>query len=96
MADVGDIQVSRTSHWERRWGAGVNDRSLTMDVCGWGGDSKEGETNHSENDIRKRWGRRDRLKVLSISDKSLVAEGSMAEVGISPPRNSEKPHAPVA
>ena len=44
----------------------------------------------------KRWGRRDRLKVLSISDKSLGVEGSMSEVGIPPPHNLEKLHAPVA
>ena len=34
--------------------------------------------------------------MLSISDESLGAEGSMSEVGIPLPHNSDKPHAPVA
>ena len=96
MAGAGDVQVGGASHWERRWGAGVNERDLTISSCGWGGSRKEGETNDPENDRRKRWGRRARLKVLSISDESLGAEGSMSEVGIPLPHNSDKPHAPVA
>ena len=49
-------------HRERKWGAGVNERALTMDGCVWGGGRKEGETNDPENDRIKRWRRRDRLK----------------------------------
>ena len=51
-----------------------------MNGCGWGGGSKERETNYPENDRRERWGRRARVKLLSISDKSLGVEGSMSEV----------------
>ena len=64
--------------------------------CGWGGGRKEGQTNDPENNRGKRWGRSDRLKVLSIINKSLGTEGSMSEVGIPPPHNSDKPHALVA
>ena len=34
--------------------------------------------------------------MLSISDNSLGVEGSMSEIGILPPHNSDKLHAPVA
>ena len=46
-----------------------------MTCYGWGGVSKEWETNDPENDIRKSRSRMARLKVLSISYKSLGVEG---------------------
>ena len=95
MEDVGNVQVGGASHRERRWEAGLNKRSLTMNVCGWGGGSKEGETNNPVNNRRERWGRELDLKVLSISDESLGVERSMSEVGIPPPHNLDKTHAPV-
>ena len=42
------------------------------------------------------WVRRARIKVLSISNGRLDVEGSISEVGIPPPNNLEKYHAPVA
>ena len=42
------------------------------------------------------WSRRDRLKLLRISDERLGAEESMSKVGIPPPHNLYKPHALVA
>ena len=74
MAGASDVQVGRSVHKERRWGAGINKRA---------GSEKVNE--QSRKDRGKRWGIRDRLKVLSISDKSLGAEGSMSKVGIPPP-----------
>ena len=96
MASAGDVQVGDASHQKLRWGAGVNKRALKMNRCKWRGGRKEEEIVDPGNDRRKRWGRRARLKVSSISDKSLGAEGSMSEVGIPPPNNLNKPHAPVA
>ena len=89
-----DVQVGGALHRKRRWGAGVNERALKMNGCRWGGGRKEGETNGPEIDRRKRWGIRDRLKVLRINEESLGAEGSMSEVGIPPPHNLYKNHAP--
>ena len=36
LEGVGYVQVGRASHRERRWGAGVNERALTMNSCRWG------------------------------------------------------------
>ena len=62
MAGAGDIHVGKYSHRKRRWGAGVNERAMTTNGCGWGGGKKKGEINYPENDRIKRWRRRDRLK----------------------------------
>ena len=34
VAGAGDVQVGGASHQERRWGAGANERALTMNGCG--------------------------------------------------------------
>ena len=87
MVGAGDVQVGGALHRDRRWIAGVNERALMMNGCGRGGSRKEGETNNSEKYRRKRWGRRARLKVLSISNERLGEEGSMSEVGVPQPQN---------
>ena len=55
------FSVGGASHQEKRWGAGVNKRDLTMNGCVWGGGRKEGEIKVTENYRRERWGRRDRF-----------------------------------
>ena len=57
---------------------------------------KRGKLTIQKKDRRKRWGRRARLKVLSMIEESLGAEGSISEVVIPPPHNSDKPHASMA
>ena len=52
--------------------------------------------NDPDNGKIKSWGGRDSLKLLSIRNKSLGAEGSMYEVVIPPPHNLDTPHALVA
>ena len=53
VAGAGNVQMVSALHRERRCGAGVNERSLTMKVCGWGGGRKEGGKNNPENDRRQ-------------------------------------------
>ena len=48
VAGAGYVYVGGNLHWERRWGAGVNKRALTMNGCGWGGGRKEGKKNDPE------------------------------------------------
>ena len=62
MVGASDVQVGGVLHRDRRWGAGENERDLTMNGYIWGGGRREGETNDIDNDRQKSWGRRDRLK----------------------------------
>ena len=73
-----------------------NERDSTRNGCGGGGGRKDGEMNDTENGRRKRWGRRASLLVLTISNESLGAEGSLSGVGIPPLHNLDTPHALVA
>ena len=96
MVGAGKVQVGGASHQESRWVMGVNERGLTINSCRWGGGINRRKRTIQKKYIIKNWGRRARVKVLSISNESLGVERSMSEVGIPPPHNLDKPHAPVA
>ena len=55
---------------------------------------KEEENNDPENERRKLWGGRAKLK-SNNKRKSLCAEWEMSKVGIPPPHNSDNHHALV-
>ena len=48
VGGAGDVQVGRTLHQERRWGAGEIERASKRNGYGWGGDRKEGVKNDPE------------------------------------------------